>query len=276
MRSPRWFPLLLFASAVSSDLTVDVLCLSGPSAFPVAAYDAVVQRIANGTLAAPSTMRADSITGAEAMQRYFAGGDVVLRRFELVHVTRVRTVVLSGGDDMSPALGRLQIDLIRTTASSGVGVCGIDGIVDSAASGASQSSDQQWFLNMPALVAPVALIGWIATLCSCCVCWVCVCCLEDKSVRTVQQAVLVEKPPEPADPAQNVPIESPNKKPPNAAKPSAPGGAGKQPSGPSTPGKRAASSFTQPPPSPILLSAAVDFPLHSHPRQLELRIPSFR
>ena len=279
MRLPRWFSLLLFASAVSSDLTIDVLCLSNPSVFPVAAYDAIVQRIANSTLVAPSTTRSDSITGAEAMQRYFVGANVVLRRFELVHVTRVQTVVV-GGDSMGSALSRLRMDLMRSTASSGVGVCGIDGIVDSATTSVA-SSDSQWFLNMPALVAPVALIGWIATLLSCCACWVCVCCLEDKSVRTVQQAVTVEKPPEPQrDPAQGVPLVP--------ASPSQASGTGRKPlpapSAPSAPRPmgRAGLGFNPPaqthppPPSPLIISAAVEFHPHPNSRHIELRIPSFR
>jgi len=282
MRLPRWFSLLLFASAVSSDLTIDVLCLSNPSAFPLAAYDAIVQRIANSTLVAPSTMRSDSITGAEAMQRYFVGANVVLHRFELVHVIRVQTVVVGGDIGMEPALGRLRMDLIRSAASSGVGVCGIDGMVDSATTSVA-SSDSQWFLNMPALVAPIALIGWIATLLSCCACWVCVCCLEDKSVRTVQQAVTVVPTEPPRDPAQGVPLV------PAASPPQASNTGRKPPPAPPAPtvkpkgkGLHQGLAFTPPaqthppPPSPLILSAAVEFHSHPNPRHVELRIPSFR
>jgi hypothetical protein len=122
---------------------------------------------------------------------------------------RVQTVVVgSGNGRMDPALSRLRMDLTQTTVLSGIGVCGIDGIVDAATSVAS--SGPQWFLNMPAFVVPMTLIGWIATLLSCRTCWVCVCCLEDRSALTVQQSVTVEKPPEPPrDPAQGVPLVPP-------------------------------------------------------------------
>ena len=283
MRLRRWVPLFFLASMVSGDLTINVLCLSNSSVFPVAAYDAIVQRISNSTLASPSTMRPDSITGAEAMQQYFVGRGVVFRRFELVHVTRVQTILPAAGSVES---GKLMLDLTRTVAISGVGVCGVDGIVDSALGGES-SSNQSWFLNMPALVAPVALVGWIVTLLSCCVCWVCVCCLEDKSVRTVSQVVLDDKPP--SNPVSGIPIgPPPPREPPkvqtsNQQKTQAtplPSTANSNASKktPQSKPTGAAAPFVPPlaPPTPFnRLSSAVEFHPTPNHRTLDLRIPSF-
>ena len=213
------------------------------------------------------------------MQQYFVGRGVVFRRFELVHVTRVQTILPAAGSVES---GKLMLDLTRTVAISGVGVCGVDGIVDSALGGES-SSNQSWFLNMPALVAPVALVGWIVTLLSCCVCWVCVCCLEDKSVRTVSQVVLDDKPP--SNPVSGIPIE-PSPPPPKVQTSNQP----KTPSAPpastansNLPKKTsrstgAAAPFVPPlaPPTPFnRLSSAVEFHPTPNHRTLDLRIPSF-
>jgi hypothetical protein len=54
-----------------------------------------------------------------------------------------------------------------------VGLCGIDDVSEATSGSSAISSDRSWFMDMPALVAPVALIGWIVTSVICGGCWFC-------------------------------------------------------------------------------------------------------
>lgn len=283
----HWFSILLSSMlsvpAASGDMTINLVCLlSDSSAFPIESYDTLLRRVSNSTLVASTTARSDSITGAEAMQRYFADANVPFRRFELIHVTRVRSVVAGGG---SAAVGRLRQGLKTLTVN--VGMCGVGEILDSFAS-VPPSSDQQWFLSMPALVAPIALAGWGVTLLSCAVCWVCVCCTADRSVQTVAQVAVVESGggagPLPPVVAVAVPVATPSKvgKGPRGSKPFArgAGASGQAPSLFTDTASRVIFPAQHHPPLhpsiPIMpLNAAVEFHRHQHSHLLQLRIPSF-
>jgi hypothetical protein len=285
--SLRWccllLPFVFSVPAVSADVTISIVCLlSDPSTFPVAVYDTFLQRMSNSTFVSPTVTRADSITGAEAMQRYFAGTNVPFRRFELIHVTRVRSVAASGGNITA---GRLQLGLRALAA--GVGVCGVDDVVDSSAL-LQPSSDQQWLTSMPALVAPIALAGWLVTLLSCAVCWVCVCCTADKRVETVVQATVVGGAEQSAGAPTGVPVSVTQSAPVKDVRPNATGKA--------APPKKLGTSSMFPslsdvsqtaPPLPLIpplrpstptmpLNTAVEFHRHHNsPHLLQLRIPSF-
>lgn len=284
--SLRWccllLPFVLSVPAVSADVTISIVCLlSDPSAFPVAVYDTFLQRMSNSTFVSPTVTRADSITGAEAMQRYFAGTNVPFRRFELIHVTRVRSVAASGGNITA---GRLQLGLRALAA--GVGVCGVDDVVDSSAL-LQPSSDQQWLTSMPALVAPIALAGWLVTLLSCAVCWVCVCCTADKRVETVVQATVVGGAEQSAGAPTGVPVSVIPASTVKDAKAKAPRGVSSRTGAtaqmfpPLTEVSRTAPPLPLIPPlrpsTPTMpLNAAVEFHRHHNsPHLLQLRIPSF-
>ena len=169
--------LLLPLLCINGQMVIDVVFVLDSSVFPTSTYDAILQKISNGTLSSPTTLRSDFITGAEARQLYFPNSTVI-RRFQLLHITRVHSVLAT-----TLAANRLRAALIGATAAP-IGECGIDVVADTPL-------QSPWYLSMPALVAPVALIGWIITLLSCAVCWMCVCYTD----KVVPVAVLVETPP---------------------------------------------------------------------------------
>jgi hypothetical protein len=290
--------LLLFPPCASGgDVVVDVVCLMDPSLFPLAAYEIILQNVANATIQTQTTARPDLITGAEARLRYFTES-TIFHRFELLHITRAHSVLRVDGS-VSAVVGRLRLGLMRDVAK-GVGVCGIDAIVDPSAPSPSldSSGDQQWFMNMPALVAPIALGGWILTLASCAVCWFCVCCTApEKNIPTAQLdtsavsstktgdvpvAVVADNP---AVVKGKISDSSRKKAPPSSRKDAL--RAATEMSSPLTPHissiplhlNSAAASNPPPPPSHTLrqpmFSFPVQDPLSSHQRVLELRIPSF-
>ena len=294
--------LLLFSPVVSSDgeaVVVDAVCLidqsSDPSSdltFPTAVYDTVLQRISNGTLSSPTVVRVDLITGAEARMRYFPGNSTI-RRFELLHVIRVRSAV-RGGDSPSATVGRLRLDLTRVVAREVEGVvCGVDWATDPTASPAPAATDSiQWLQNLPAVVAPIALIGWIFTMVACLVCWFCVCCTAPAEKVPVATAVPVPSPPNDSPvPVTGVPINQPVQQSSGSATPNSrvatagkakPAAVSRPASG--TPRAEFPSQIQFPfhplPLSDRPLSPSIDFHQHhsSHQalRQLDLRIPSFR
>ena len=298
--------LLFFTPCVSGgEVVVDVVCLMDPSLFPVSAYEIILQNVANTTAPTQTTVRPDLITGAEARLRYFTDS-TIFHRFELLHITRAHSVLRVDGS-VSAVVGRLRLGLMRDVAK-GVGVCGIDAIVDpSAPSPPSDSSgDQQWFMNMPALVAPIALGGWILTLASCAVCWFCVCCTApEKNIPTAQLDTSVASSTGTGDVPVAVVAGNPavvrvktgggssnsfgkkaRENPPPPRK-----GSGRvesaemssplTPSFSSTPLHLNSAAPSNPPPPPPhtlrqpMFSFPVQDPLSSHQRVLDLRIPSF-
>jgi hypothetical protein len=184
--------LMLLSRIASGDVALDVVCLLDESVFPSAQYDAVVERVSNSTLAARTIIRSDLITGAEAKVRYFRGNHTI-RRFELLHVTRARSVIQQGDVPASVVAGLLSMKLSRAVAGEGLGVCGIDQVLDLSAPPPS-ASDSQWFLGMPALVAPIALAGWVFTVVSCLICWFCVCCTAPENATASAVVVPPEVP----------------------------------------------------------------------------------
>lgn len=266
--------LLLLCSAVHSDVAVDIVCLLDPSIFPVAVYDKIIERITNSTLGARTTSRADLITGVEAKQSLFSDS-TVFRRFELLHVTRVHSVVLvsvNGGGDV---INKLKSELIKSIAES-VGICGVESMVDYSVSTTATNDNMQWITNLPVLVAPIALVGWIITLVSCLICWFCVCCTTDSKIATVAEigAVGASEPvvavvAGPALPPPSVPLPDPikGKITKKANKNGSPYASEMFPQiDPHTP------VFNSPQPQ---LSLSIEFQ-HQSSRFLELRIPSFK
>ena len=262
--------LLLLCSAVHSDVAVDIVCLLDPSIFPVTVYDKIIERITNSTLGARTTSRADLITGAEAKQSLFSDS-TVFRRFELLHVTRVHSVVLvsvNGGGDV---INKLKSELIKSIAES-VGICGVESMVDYSVSTTATNDNMQWITNLPVLVAPIALVGWIITLVSCLICWFCVCCTTDSKIATVAEIgasePVVAVVAGPALPPPSVSLPGPIKAKTTAKK--------------TKDGLYAGEMFPQiDPHTPVFnspqpqLSLSIEFQ-HQSSRFLELRIPSFK
>ena len=261
----------LFFSMVHGDVIVDIVCLLDSSMFPVTIYDTILQNTSNNTLISQTMARADLITGTEAKQRYFTDS-TIFRRFELIHITRAHSVIRAPANSAAISIGRLKLELIRAIAEN-VGICSIESIIDSTVS--TSSDDMQWILNMPGLVAPIALGGWIITVVSCVMCWFCVCCTTDSKIATVVASetsvataanvdpvvgVIAEPPPLPLVP----PVQSTSK---ITRKPAGKGARSEMfPQIPTyTP--------TFNPQSP--LTSSIDFQ-HQSSRYLELRIPSFK
>ena len=275
--------LLFYFPSVPGDVAIDVVCLLESSVFPVDLYDQVLERISNNTLSSSTTFSADLITGAEAKMKYFTSSSAVIRRFELLHITRARSVILTTNGNGSSVVGKLRLELIRSVAD-GVGMCGIDTVIDTAASSPHPFDPlQQWFMTMPALVAPIALGGWLLTLMSCLVCWLCVCCTT-RNVAVAQVSYVDSFPPPPVMTGVTVSPTTPLLKlPPPVVD-------GKV--DPSTNPKKKGNSFfnselpplllySPPPPPPSqplhfssLPSISIDFQ-HQSSRHLSLRIPSF-
>ena len=268
--------LLLLCSAVHSDVAVDIVCLLDPSIFPVTVYDKIIERITNSTLGARTTSRADLITGAEAKQSLFSDS-TVFRRFELLHVTRVHSVVLvsvNGGGDV---INKLKSELIKSIAES-VGICGVESMVDYSVSTTATNDNMQWITNLPVLVAPIALIGWIITLVSCLICWFCVCCTTDSKIATVTETGDVN----PVAREPDVAIVAGPVLPPPSVVPSVKNSILKKVKKPVTGGPGATAMFPQiDPHTPVFnspqsqLSLSIEFQ-HQSSRFLELRIPSFK
>lgn len=154
---------------ISCDVVVDIMCVIPLSDFPLTKYDSIVRQISKSDFASPTAVRVDLITGAAARDKYFPGSGDILR-FQLLHITRVHSMLQLNGQDPALIIGALRGKLMDAM-SSNVGMCGIDDISDSTSGSSTNSSDRSWFMDMPALVAPVALIGWIVTSLICGGCW---------------------------------------------------------------------------------------------------------
>ena len=267
--------LLLLCSAVHSDVAVDIVCLLDPSIFPVTVYDKIIERITNSTLGARTTSRADLITGAEAKQSLFSDS-TVFRRFELLHVTRVHSVVLVSVNGGADVINKLKSELIKSIAES-VGICGVESMVDYSVSTTTANDNMQWITNLPVLVAPIALVGWIITLVSCLICWFCVCCTTDSKIATVAEIGAVGE----SEPVVAVVAGPALPPPPSVSLPdSIKGKITKK-------GKKSGSSYASEmfpqidPHTPVFnspqpqLYLSIDFQ-HQSSRFLELRIPSFK
>ena len=159
----------LWVGFVSCDVAVDIMCVVPLSDFPLTMYESIVREISNSNFASPTIVRADLITGAVARDKYFPdSGDIF--RFQLLHITRVHSLLQLNGQDPALIIRALRSGLTNAISSK-VGMCGIDDISDVTSGSSTISSDRSWFMDMPALVAPVALIGWIVTSVICGGCW---------------------------------------------------------------------------------------------------------
>ena len=276
-RGRRWLSIFiglnvfhLLSSAVYGDVIIDIVCLLDSSAFPTATYDSILKKSINCTLVTPTMTRADLVTGAEAKQRYFPDS-TVFRRFELLHVTRVRSVLQISTNGVVVPTNSFGAGLIKAI-SRDIGACGIDSISDSSITTASQD-DMQWILNMPVLVAPIALAGWVITVVSCSVCWFCVCCTTDTKIATVADTSTTATP----DPVVVGIVAAPPLTKPVKANQTPSTKAIKQPI---TNGPRSEMFPQIPTPAPTFhplssLTSSIDFQ-HQSSRYLELRIPSFK
>ena len=154
---------------ISCDVVVDIVCVVPLSGFPLTKYESIVQDVSSSRLASPTVLRADLITGAAARDMYFPGSMTILR-FQLLHITRAHSLLKLNGKDPAVTVRALLDGLLNATASD-VGMCGIDDISDGSSGLSITSVGRSWLLDLPALVAPVALIGWIVTSFFCGGCW---------------------------------------------------------------------------------------------------------
>ena len=171
---------------VSCNVVVDAVFLLDPAvAFPFGFYESILQQISGCTIASPSTLKLDTIVGAEARSLYFPNNTTILR-FQLVHITRIHSQLSTAGVSASvPVMVKLRTSLADSVWSR-IGVCGIEGIYDPDVDPISSSADNgQWYSN---IVLLVILIGWILTLLLCGICWLCVCC-SNKTVPSAEVAV---------------------------------------------------------------------------------------
>ena len=197
-RSPRLWSVLTmlnFASFISCDVTVDLVCMIPVSSFRVSAYDIMLQQIAGVELGAPTSVRADLITGAAARNLYFQNNTDILR-FQLLHVARVHSLLLLNGRGPASVMDVLQAELVAAIVPSRVGgLCGVDSISDTSTLVTIIEGAGSWIPDMPDSLALIALIGWFLTLVSCGGVWIYYSCY---TTDTPSAEVVVEPQPMPA------------------------------------------------------------------------------
>ena len=200
--------LLHLVCSVSSDVSVDIVCAMQLPAFPLSAYDIMLQRISGVGLSAPTSLRSDLITGASAREMHFPDSFVILR-FQLLHVTRVSSHL--GGTDPTLVVQTLRAKLPGAIASDRIGICGIDAVADASApkiGGGGGEEPKSWLSGLPDSLAIVALIGWFLTLLFCGGIWIYYTCYTidtpsaDVVVGAPNQQPVAVTPSAPADPAK--------------------------------------------------------------------------
>jgi len=151
------------------------------SAFPALKYDSLVQQISGIALNAPTSLRSDLITGADARNMYFPNNTAILR-FQLLHVTRAHSILLLNGRDPVSVIRVLRAELIKATSSGNIGMCGIDDISDTSLSPLSIiDGGKSWLSALPESLALIALVGWFVTLVFCGGCWTYYVCYTSKT-----------------------------------------------------------------------------------------------
>ena len=248
--------LLQWVSLISCDVVIHMMCVVPVAEFQLANYELAVREISSCSLASPTVVRADLVTGAAIIDKYFPGSSSILR-FQLLHVTRVHSLLRLDGRAPAVVVRALRDGLTNATSSS-VGMCGIDDVSEDTSVVAPAASS--WSMGLPALVAPVALIGWIITSCLCGSCWLYYYCVLSYTAETgpVPLAEVVHS----ALPLPSAPVQQPKIDP------------------------TGNSSARVPPKPPALESEltmdrvhfSIEFHPHpqSMPHRLDMRIPSFK
>ena len=158
----RWAaPLSLLFNCIACDVVVNAVCVASPSAFPLATYDTLLQQIAGARLSSATVLVSDLITGASARSLYFPN-DTSIVRFQLLHITRVNSVLAADGKD-SAAIELVLKAGLTNAAAKHVGVCAIDSASDPSVGGVVPAQPS-FLMDLPGSVALVALIGWFVTL----------------------------------------------------------------------------------------------------------------
>ena len=177
--------------AVLADFALDaVFLLADPATFNSAAYTGVLNELMHGQgTATVSSVQPDIITGGQARGLYFPNVTSVYL-FQLVHITRVQASVATAADAQMTAL--LTSSLPSACLSAGVGIMGIDP--------APSAPAVNWLLNLPPLVAPIAVGVWLLTVVSCAVCWLVFCACRKKKKRPVAPPFVAPAPSAPEAP----------------------------------------------------------------------------
>jgi hypothetical protein len=154
-----------------SDVTLHTVFLINLNAFPTNTYEAMLSSHFTTNNAPVSLLytRADTITGAEARQRYFPG-HTEIPLFQVVHLTRVGVSVPSNNDaNTTDYLTRYLPSLCQTANLGPAAIVASDPI-----------NGPDLLQQLPPLLAPALAAILVLSLLSCGACWLCVYCCKRK------------------------------------------------------------------------------------------------
>ena len=169
--------IYIFLPPLLADVLLNAVFLLDPSTFSASVFESVVTSLigqdASTTIV---SVQPDIITGLEARRTYFPG-DKSIYTFQLIHITRVQASISAGGNH-TVAMDMLNASLPSACLRAGIGLMAIDSIAtgDAPTSGWTQLANQ--LLNLPPLVAPLALGAWFLSMLSCGICWIVYCCCK--------------------------------------------------------------------------------------------------